>query len=104
MTFAISWSDCVLVRVREFVRAWAEISGDKAERRAEWCRDVASLTLVAVNEPQHAMHAVKLAGFSFRWSHAQEIARKRSFSLRTTNWISTPLCNDAGDKLYRLRN
>lgn len=29
MTFAISWSDCILVRVREFVWAWAEISEDK---------------------------------------------------------------------------
>lgn len=41
MTFAISWSDCILVRVREFVWAWAEISEDKAESRGvvSWCRE-----------------------------------------------------------------
>ncbi|CAH2102549.1 unnamed protein product [Euphydryas editha] len=64
MTFATSWFDCIFVRVREFVRAWVEIGGDKAERRAKSCRDVASFTRVALNEPQHAMHADKLAEFS----------------------------------------
>lgn len=59
---------------------------------------------VAANDPKHARLATKLAGFSFRWSHAEEITRKRSFSSRTPNWISTPLCNYAGDKLYWPRN
>lgn len=51
------------------------------------------------NELRHAI-AANLAGFSFRRAYSQEIARKHTFSMRTTNWISTPLCNDAADKLY----
>lgn len=69
----------------------------QARVRDEWR---ATHALGVANEPRHAITA-KLAGFSFRRATTQEIARKHSFSLRTTNWISAPLCNDAADKLYR---
>lgn len=98
MTFAISWFRCIFVEVREFVRAWVEIGDDKMLRRALYRVSVSPESRAVVNNPRHATRKAKLVRFSFRWSRTQEITRKRRFLMCATNWISTPLCNDAGDR------